>query len=131
MDARNWSRHLVDKDVPCSVAGVEGRGFLYDLSAGGCMVELGDARDVIGSSVAIDLYGSVTTVGTVIWQSSHYVGVRFEVPLHDAVVRHVGFTPPEIPFEEQLHRDRFGRVLPPLESAGRRRYGDGSAGAAL
>lgn len=129
MDARNWSRHLVDKDVSCSVGGIQGPGFLYDLSAGGCMIELRDSRDVTGSLVALDLYGPEPTRGIVVWQWQRCVGVRFDAPLHEAVVRHVGFTPPAIPFEDQLHRDRFGRVLPPLEAGGRRRYRR-SAGAA-
>lgn len=123
MDARNWSRHLVDKDVPCSVGGQEAPAFLYDLSAGGCMIELRDLREVVGSAVSIDLYGAERIAGTVIWQCGPCAGVAFEAPIHDAIVRHVGFTPPPIPFEEQVHRDRFGRVLPPLDSSERRRYG--------
>lgn len=115
MDERNWSRHLVEKEVVCRIGGTKSRVFLYDLSAGGCMIELGNARDALGHAVAIELYERETARGEIVWQSGRCVGVRFEVPLHEAVVRHVGFTPPAIPFEEQVPRDRFGRVLPPLD----------------
>lgn len=129
MDSRNWNRHLVDKDVTCSITGVEGRGFVYDLSAGGCMIELHDLQRMIGSPITLDIYGPEPTTGTVVWQWRQCVGVCFDAVLHEAVVRHIGFTPPTVPFEEQVHRDRFGRVLPPLEAAGRRQYGK-TAGAA-
>ncbi len=123
MDERNWNRHLVEKEVPCRIAGASRRVFLYDLSAGGCMIELGDSRDALGRAVAIDLYAAETTTGEVVWQSGACVGIRFDTPLHEAVVRHVGFTPPEIPFDEQAPRDRFGRILPPLDTGDGLRLG--------
>jgi len=116
MDERNWDRHLVEKEVPCTMAGMRSSVFLYDLSAGGCMIELADSRSALGASIAIDLHEPEMTHGEVVWQSGRCVGVRFGVPLHEAVVRHVGFTPPEVPFELQAPRDRFGRVLPPIDA---------------
>lgn len=87
------------------------------------MIELRDPRNITGSAVAIDLYGAESTSGKVIWQSGRCVGVRFDVPVHEAVVRHVGFIPPVIAFDDQVHRDRFGRILPRLESCERRPHG--------
>lgn len=87
------------------------------------MIELDDPRDVTGSAVALDLYGAETTPGTVIWQWGRCVGVRFDAPIHEAVVRHVGFMPPVTVSRDEFHRDRFGRVLPRLDSCGRRPLG--------
>ncbi|WP_232496011.1 PilZ domain-containing protein [Novosphingobium kaempferiae] len=120
MDARNWSRHIVEKEVACAVDGVRGLVFLYDLSMGGCMFEMTDLRDVGGRQVAVELYEYETTRGEVVWQMDRCVGVRFDTPIHDAVVRHLGFVPPVVPFEEQAPRDRFGRVLPPLDGGDRK-----------
>lgn len=119
MDARNWSRHLVEKEVSFALAGARGTAFLYDLSAGGCMIELPDTSNVIGQPLSIVLYKRETAHGEVVWQLGPCVGVRFDTPIHDAVVRHVGFTPPAIAFEDQAPRDRFGRPLPPLDSGER------------
>jgi len=121
MDARNWSRHLVEKEVRCVLADAPGAGFLYDLSGGGCMVELAEMREALGRPLTVELYEQETVRGTVVWQAGACVGVSFDAPIHDAVVRHVGFVPPEIPFAEQHPRDRFGRALPPLD-AGEKRW---------
>ncbi|WP_159982952.1 MULTISPECIES: PilZ domain-containing protein [unclassified Novosphingobium] len=123
MDARSWSRHIVEKEVPCIIGEIAVPAFLYDLCAGGCMIELGDSRSAVGERVIIDLYELETACGEVVWQSGRCVGVRFDVPVHDAVVRHVGFTPPSLSFEEQAPRDRFGRVLPPLAAGEQRQLG--------
>ncbi|WP_330704475.1 PilZ domain-containing protein [Novosphingobium resinovorum] len=121
MDARNWNRHIVEKDVACVVDGARAQVFLYDLSLGGCMFEIAEDRDLQGRAVAVELYEYETTAGQVVWQAGRCVGVRFDAPIHDAVVRHLGFVPPVVPFEEQAPRDRFGRVLPPLDAGERRR----------
>lgn len=118
MDARSWDRLVVEKEVPCSIAGLKEQVFLYDLSAGGCMVEMAVSRDALGLAVAVELYALETVPGQVVWQSGHCIGVRFGEPIHDAVVRHVGFNPPEIAFEDQAPRDRFGRILPRLDAGG-------------
>lgn len=123
MDARSWNRHLVEKEVGCVIGGVRDVVFLYNLSSGGCMIELGDPRAELGESVAIELGTIETARGRIVWRAAGCAGVRFDVPVHDALVRHIGFNPPTIPFEEQLPRDRFGRALPPIDSGERRRAG--------
>lgn len=121
MDARNWNRHIVEKQVVSEFAGVAQDVFLYNLSQGGCMIETADERDLHGVEIAIRLYEYEVTPGHVVWQAQGCLGVRFAAPIHDAVVRHLGFVPPEIPFDEQIPRDRFGRVLPPLDAGENRR----------
>lgn len=123
MDARSSNRLVVEKEVFCNIGRVREQVFLYDLSAGGCMVEMAKSRDALGLGVAIDLYALETVLGEVVWQSGYCVGVRFSQPIHDAVVRHVGFVPPEIAFADQAPRDRFGRMLPPLNTGGDLRPG--------
>lgn len=121
MDARNWDRRIVDKEVACEIAGVPEEVFLYDLSMGGCMVETADGRDLRNAAIALQLHQYEITPGQVVWQVGGCLGVRFDAPIHDALVRHLGFMPPEVPFDEQPPRDRFGRVLPPLDAGERRR----------
>lgn len=121
MDARNWNRHIVEKEVICHVDGVRDVVFLYDLSMGGCMIEMTQMREASEARIAIELYEYEVTFGHVVWQTGNCLGVCFESPIHDAVVRHLGFVPPVMPFIEQAPRDRFGRVLPPLDTGARRR----------
>lgn len=121
MDARNWSRHLVEKEVGCSIGEVRAAAFLYDLCCGGCMIELATADDALGKAAVVELYELECARGEIVWQSGRCAGVRFDEPIHEAVVRHVGFNPPAAPFEEQAPRDRFGRVLPPLDGGERRK----------
>jgi hypothetical protein len=120
MDARNWNRHLVEKEVGCSIDGANTLIFLYDLCCGGCMIELADASEALGKVAVVDLYEREQARGEIVWQSGRCAGVRFDEPIHDAVVRHVGFNPPAAPFEQQAPRDRFGRVLPPIDAGERR-----------
>lgn len=117
MDARAWSRHLVEKDVTCTLRGRPLAAFLYDLSGGGCMIELGQDGDALGEPVEMRLHGDERVRGIVVWQTGRCSGVRFDAVLHEAVVRHLGFTPPTVPFEDQAPRDRFGRMFPPLDVA--------------
>jgi len=114
MDARSWNRHLVEKEVKCRIDGERDFVFLYNLSAGGCMVERSVRPLLTGDGVELDLCDFATAQGVVVWSVENSAGVRFDTPIHEAVVRHLGFNPPSLSFEEQEPRDRFGRVLPPI-----------------
>lgn len=121
MDSRLWSRVVVEKQIACTVAGRRDTVFLYDLSPGGCMIEVGlAAPGAVGDEVTVELGDFETAKGDVVWRTDTCIGVRFDAPIHDAIVRHLGFIPNVATFADQLPRDRFGRTLPPL-GAGERR----------
>jgi hypothetical protein len=124
VESRGWDRRIVDKKIECREAGREINGpdspvFLHDLSAGGCMVEFAGGAPTIGSRIELELCREQRASGEVVWQVAGCAGVRFLAPVHDAVVRHLGFQPPA---SEDLPRDHFGRLLPPID-AGERRFG--------
>lgn len=120
MGARFGNRHIVEKEVPCTIAGVPGLAFLYNLSTGGCMLE-SSAAVAVGDAVSVALEGFETATGKVAWQAGQCVGVSFALPVHEAIVRHIGFTPQATAFEEQAPRDRFGRALPAMDAGEPRR----------
>lgn len=119
MDARNWSRVIVEKEVAVGLAGKQVRGFLYDLCEGGCMIEIAALDGAPDNRLSIQLYDRETVAGDIVWRVGHCAGVRFDTPIHDAVVRHIGFVPPPIPIESREPRDRFGRILPPIDAGDR------------
>jgi len=119
VESRGWDRRIVDKKIECREAGLNGPVFLYDLSAGGCMVEFAGDAPAIGAQIELELCREQRAKGEVVWQAAGCAGVRFLAPVHDAVVRYLGFQPPP---SEEMPRDHFGRLLPPID-AGERRFG--------
>jgi len=126
MDARSWDRHIVERRIACRASGQDAPVFLYDLSAGGCMVEFsGDAPEK-GQRLELDLCRDQVVPGEIVWQVAGCAGVRFLSPIHDALVRHLGFQAPPYTLDKRFvqdrrfvqdwqgPRDRFGRHLPPL-----------------
>lgn len=118
MDAREWDRHIVEKKIDCLGQDRRDSVFLYDLSAGGCMVEFPEAAAKPGERIELRLCKDQVVAGEVVWQVGGCAGVRFLAPIHDALVLHLGFQPP-LTFEEQAPRDRFGRALPPIDAGER------------
>lgn len=125
MDARSWSRVIVEKEVVCAAGKKHETVFLYDLSPGGCMIEFSDDPIPVGMQVRVGLGEFDMAAGEVVWQAARCAGVRFGVPVHEAIVRHLGFVPNALAFEDQLPRDRFGRTLPPLGAGDKRDLGAG------
>ena len=122
MDARSWSRHAIKKDVVCTIEGRRDVVFLYDLSTAGCMMEVPHDDVAVGDLVRVELLDFETAQGEVVWRAERNAGVRFNSPVHEAIVRHMGFTPVVSTFDEQLPRDRFGRALPALGAIERREF---------
>lgn len=114
MDSRVWDRILIEKNVDCRIGTVAGSVLLYNLSAGGCMIEVTGLPVGVGDLVEMNLDGVHDVCGSVVWAHDGCAGVNFEAPLHEAIVRHLGFTPTPVAFEQQAPRDRFGRILPPI-----------------
>lgn len=114
MDERNYDRLVVDKEIECFFG--ERRDFvlLYDLSAGGSMIEAPKSGIKGGDSIHLKLNDFIEISGRVVWEKDGYAGVRFDHALHEAAVKFLGFSPTTTTFEQMEPRDRFGRLLPAL-----------------
>lgn len=62
--------------------------------------------------VAFILPGNHPVSGKVAWLRDSCAGIVFEKPLHDAIVKHIGFRPRAEPHE--VFKDQFGRTSPSL-----------------
>lgn len=115
MDERNYDRFVVDTEVTCFVGERHYEVFLYDLSAGGCMIEARDAPLEGGATIHLKLNDFIEASGQVAWQAKGNAGVRFDQLLHEAAVKYLGFSSKHLPFDDMKPRDRFGQLLPPLQ----------------
>ncbi|WP_207094027.1 PilZ domain-containing protein [Novosphingobium sp. PY1] len=114
MDEREHERFVVDRQIKCLVDDRCHEVFLYDLCSGGCMIEALRVPICIGTKLELHLNRFIVVSGTIVWKRGASAGVRFSQILHEAAVRHLGFTPQGLAFEALAPRDRFGRLLPPL-----------------
>jgi hypothetical protein len=62
---------------------------VLDLSAGGCLVQLGFRAFKIGERVLVRLPGLAAVPGEVVWIEEKDAGIAFEAVLHDAVLEHL------------------------------------------
>ena len=107
---RTYSRLSTDEVITLTIAGQDVEAQLYNLSCGGCMVELPDKQLEIGSSVDVHLSNKVEINGIVAWQMGKNTGVQFSIPLHQRVVESFGFDK-DAEFEAEDPMDRFGLPL--------------------
>lgn len=122
MITRNWDRQIIEREVACVVHGQRESVFLYNLSGGGGMIEIAALVLSVGDEVILELEQFARVRGRIIWEMASCAGVRFDEPVHEAIVLHMGFTPQPISFEDEVPRDRFGRALPPMPSTSRPRF---------
>ncbi|WP_156500567.1 PilZ domain-containing protein [Croceicoccus bisphenolivorans] len=101
-----------DRQVDCRADGKTFHGVLYNVSVTGCMLEIPMNRISQGERVHLKTDGDIRISGMVIWQNECNAGVRFDQPLHEAVVRFLGYDPGKNTM--LLPTDRFGRPLPKL-----------------
>jgi hypothetical protein len=73
-------------------AGVRGyRVRVFDASRDGCKIEFIE-RPAVGERVWVKFDGLEAIEGTVRWIAGHLGGVRFELPLHEAVFQRLAST---------------------------------------
>jgi hypothetical protein len=110
MDERASCRTVVDLEIDASVDGLPLRLMVYDLSMDGCMVDTRGASLTAGDApITLHFPQEVVITGTIAWSRGRVGGVRFDSPLHQAVVEHLGFKPKSESM--QPFRDQFGRQL--------------------
>lgn len=82
---------------------------IYNLSANGCLLRHGIEQLAIEDRVAVTLPDFESFSGTVMWNSGHKAGVRFDRSLHPAVVELILTRPPQGQ-GTGLGEDRAGKV---------------------
>jgi len=112
MKRRECERLDSDRSVDCRMDGKHFRAVLYNVSVTGCMIEMDYNHVGQGDRLYLRADGNIRMGGLVVWQNGKNAGVRFDDPLHEAVVRFLGYDP--VKGAMMLPTDRFGRPLPKL-----------------
>lgn len=102
--------------IDYTFAGLTRPAYLVNMSREGCRLELSGPLPRVDDLIEITFIPGVSVCGRVVWEESGTVGVQFEQPIIDAVVRFFGLTPGGA-IREEAPRDGFGRPLPPLGQA--------------
>ncbi|MFZ1741897.1 MAG: PilZ domain-containing protein [Pontixanthobacter sp.] len=112
---RSYNRFTTDQEIDCLIGRTKHKVALYNLSCGGCMIETPDDDAVEGASVKIVLTGKAVMPGKIAWRVGKNAGVKFDLPLHQKVVEHFGYSDDE-EFDRDDPRDRFGIPLVEVRS---------------
>jgi hypothetical protein len=115
MDDRAHERLPVDKTIQCIVGQKSRPVFLYDISQGGCMFVTPYADMNVNDRVLMKVKDLFEVTGTTVWIIDGNAGLKFDRPLHEIYVRHLGFTPRSDSFDDWQPHDKFGRPLPELQ----------------
>lgn len=111
MDGRAHKRIAVDREVECRISGEKGWVKLYDLSAGGAMIEIGRSQLAVGDGIELNLYDMITVHGQIVWVIGNNAGVRFSGQIGDWILERLGISATSFEFDELQPRDRFGQPL--------------------
>lgn len=111
---RASARVVTDIEVVLHSSGMSCQANIYNISADGCMIECAELQLFEEDVLSLSIPDILPLDGIVVWQNSHYAGVRFGTPLCIGTVSALGFKEPAPSFDRSLPRDRFGRLLPVL-----------------
>ena len=109
---RSYNRFKTDQEIGCRIDGKNMTASLYNLSCGGCMIETNNEAAEEGAEIDINLTERVSMPGRIVWRLGKNAGIKFELPLHQKMVEHFGYTHEE-DFDRDDPRDRFG--IPMIE----------------
>lgn len=108
---RSYNRFIVDQEIECVMNGARDFVMLYNLSSGGCMIEIANTDASEGDAIEIVLKDMGAVPGTIVWKVGRNAGVKFETILHQRVVEYFGFSGGQEDFDQHDPRDRFGIPL--------------------
>ncbi|UIP06090.1 PilZ domain-containing protein [Erythrobacter sp. SDW2] len=108
---RSFNRFSTDEEIDIRIDGERDVATLYNLSCGGCMIELRNPAAREGTPVEVNLRDMVTAQGRVVWQIDGKCGIRFGTPVHHKFVQMLGYTSATEGFDAEDPRDRFGLPL--------------------
>lgn len=96
MENRAAHRFPTDLEAECRSCNRTWTSRLCNISATGCMIECPEPSLPESALLRLRLRGLTAIDGQVVWQNRGHVGIRFNVPLHQAVMEHLGFREAEI-----------------------------------
>ena len=108
---RSYNRLKTDLTVECEVGGVREVAQLYNLSCGGCMIEIAMADLQEEAQIAIALSQRTSFPGKIAWRVGKNAGIKFDLPLHPSVIEKMGYGGDGEQFDRHDPRDRFGLPL--------------------
>lgn len=111
MDGRAFRRISVDKEISCQIGDRSEWVVLYDLSAGGAMLEVGSIGLQMGEPIILNLHDIISVTGQIAWKIDGNAGVKFDGILSHVILEHLGFSSSTLHFEEQQPRGRLGEIL--------------------
>ncbi|QPC98944.1 PilZ domain-containing protein [Qipengyuania soli] len=102
--------------IDYTFAGLTRPAHLVNMSREGCRLELSGPLPDAGDAIEITFIDGVSVSGRVVWEESGTVGVQFEQPIIEAIVRFFGLSPAGS-IRDEAPKDGFGRHLPPMGQA--------------
>lgn len=111
MHGRTHRRISVDKEIHCQIGNQSEWVVLYDLSAGGAMIEVARLNIHVGDEIQLNLHDIITASGRIAWKINGNAGVKFDGLLSNLIVEHLGFSTSALNFDEQRPRDRLGEKI--------------------
>ena len=111
MHGRTHRRISVDKEIRCQIGGRSEWVILYDLSAGGAMIEVARLDIQVGDEIQLNLHDIITASGRIAWKINGNAGVKFDGLLSEVIVEHLGFSSSALTFDEMHPRDRLGEKI--------------------
>jgi len=94
LDERAADRLVSDLEVDCYTAGASSKAVLYNVSTGGCMIEMPDEIPQEWEFVCLKIVDLAVIDGRIAWRHGCHAGVRFLHSLDPADVAQMGFQEP-------------------------------------
>ena len=108
---RSFNRFSTDEEVQLRLDGERDVATLYNLSCGGCMLEIRNPAAQVGAFVDVELRDVAVAHGHIVWRIEEKAGVKFTTPLHQKIVELLGYSGSVERFDSEDPRDRFGLPL--------------------
>ncbi|WP_284125062.1 PilZ domain-containing protein [Parerythrobacter aestuarii] len=108
---RSYNRFATDEEINVIINGERDVATLYNLSPGGCMIEIRNSAAREGAEVEVNLRDMVTAQGAIVWRIDQHAGIKFGTPVHHKIVQMLGYAATSEKFDAEDPRDRFGLPL--------------------
>lgn len=95
MEKRAAHRFATDLEAECRSCNRSWSAQLRNISVTGCMILCPEPSLPDSALLRLRLKGLTAIDGQIVWQNRGHAGIRFNVPLHQALVEHLGFHEPE------------------------------------
>lgn len=91
MEQRTAHRFPTDLEAECRSCSRRWTSRLSNISTTGCMIMCPEPSLPESALLRLRLRGLTAIDTQIVWQNRGHVGIRFKVPLHKAVMEHLGF----------------------------------------